>query len=209
MHTVRNPVLHSVDIRELRPTQMTVGMREVDVKRRRWRDKSHTEGAEYLGQHMVPVVIGPKERYYLLDHHHLCRALLEERVESVLVTAVAHLNRLAKDEFWVFLDNRGWLHPFDSQGIRRSADELPKSVAQLRDDPFRSLAGELRRVGGFAKDTTPFSEFLWADFLRRRIKDKLVTSDFSAALEKALGLSKSKDSSHLPGWCGALDEVQN
>jgi hypothetical protein len=29
---------------------------------------------------------------------------------------------------------------------------------QLQDDPFRSLAGELRRAGGFAKDTTPYSE---------------------------------------------------
>jgi hypothetical protein len=42
--------------------------------------------------------------------------------------------------------------------------DLPKTVAGLIDDPFRSLAGELRRAGGFAKDTTPFSEFLWADF---------------------------------------------
>jgi hypothetical protein len=40
----------------------------------------------------------------------------------------------------------------------------------LIDDPFRSLADELRRAGGFAKDTTPFSEFLWTDFLRRRVK---------------------------------------
>jgi len=42
-------------------------------------------------------------------------------------------------------------------------------MADLADDPYRSVAGELRRQGGFAKDTTPFSEFLWADFLRRRI----------------------------------------
>src|SRR3974377_1798791 len=41
------------------------------------------------------------------------------------------------------------------------------------DDPFRSLAGELRRAGGFAKDTTPFSEFLWPDFLRRQMSRKL------------------------------------
>jgi hypothetical protein len=47
-------------------------------------------------------------------------------------------------------------------------------MAKLIDDPFRSLAGELRRAGGFAKDTTPFSEFLWADFLRRRVKRKTV-----------------------------------
>ena len=66
------------------------------------------------------------------------------------------------------------------------------TVAELIDDPFRSLAGELRRAGGFAKDTTPFSEFLWADFLRRRVKRETVEADFKHALEKALELAKAR-----------------
>jgi hypothetical protein len=74
------------------------------------------------------------------------------------------------------------------------------------DDPFRSLAGELRRAGGFAKDTTPFSEFLWADFLRRRLKRKNVEQDFARAVEKALELAKSRDADYLPGWCGPAPE---
>ncbi len=74
----------------------------------------------------------------------------------------------------------------------------------LVDDPFRSLAGELRRLGGFAKDTTPFSEFLWADFLRRRMKRKAVEADFNGALENALKLAKSGDADYLPGWCGPV-----
>ena len=44
----------------------------------------------------------------------------------------------------------------------------------MEDDPYRSLAGELRTMGGFAKDSSPFSEFLWADFLRPRIKAKTI-----------------------------------
>jgi hypothetical protein len=79
-------------------------------------------------------------------------------------------------------------------------------VSKLIDDPFRSLAGELRRAGGFAKDTTPFSEFLWADFFRRRINRKLVESDFAHALESALQLAKSKEANSLPGWCGPVPE---
>jgi hypothetical protein len=46
------------------------------------------------------------------------------------------------------------------------------------DDPFRSLAGELPRAGGFAKDTTPFSGFIGADFLRCRIKRSKVEKTF-------------------------------
>jgi len=72
----------------------------------------------------------------------------------------------------------------------------------LKDDPFRSLAGELRRAGGFAKDTTPFSEFLWADFLRRHLERRRVKQDFSAAVRQAMKLAKSQDAHYLPGWCG-------
>ena len=87
---------------------------------------------------------------------------------------------------------------------RKTYDDIPSSVTELKDDPFRSLAGELRRLGGFAKDTTPFSEFLWADFLRRRMKRKAVEQDFEAALEKAMKLAKSQDAHYLPGWCGPI-----
>ena len=73
----------------------------------------------------------------------------------------------------------------------------------MTDDPFRSLAGELRRLGGFAKDSTPFSEFLWADFLRRRIKSKAAEKDFKASLAHALELSRSQEAAYLPGWCAA------
>jgi hypothetical protein len=96
------------------------------------------------------------------------------------------------------------MHPFDDQGRRRGYEDIPKSIKDLIDDPFRSLAGQLRRVGGFAKDTASFSEFLWADFLRRRMKRKTVERDFDGALEQALRLAKSEDADYLPGWCGAI-----
>jgi hypothetical protein len=115
---------------------------------------------------------------------------------------IANLSKLEKDAFWFVLDNHSWMHPFDADGRRRGYKDIPKTVSDLVDDPFRSLAGDLRRAGGFAKDTTPFSEFLWADFLRRRIKRKHVEEDFATALEKGLALAKSKEADYLPGWCG-------
>jgi hypothetical protein len=202
--TTREPILHPVSITDLRPTQITVGFREVAEKRREWREKGQGKGSEYLGQHMIPVIRGPKGRPYVIDHHHMARALHEEGQDKVLVTVVADLQRLAKDEFWFVMDCRDWLHPFDANGKRCDVSVIPKSIDKLVDDPFRSLAGELRLVGGYAKDTTPFSEFLWADFLRRRIKLKEVEDDFSASLEAALQLAKSKDADHLPGWCGPV-----
>jgi len=37
MTTVREPLLEPVAILDLRPTQITVGMREVEAKRKEWR----------------------------------------------------------------------------------------------------------------------------------------------------------------------------
>jgi len=198
----RDPRTHGVPIMSLRPTQMTVGMREVELKRQGWREQGERRRAKFLGMHLIPVIWGPKEEFYVIDHHHLALALHHEGVEEILITVVADLRRLSRGAFWIYLDNRAWLHPFDDEGRRRSYSDLPKRLNQLRDDPYRSLAGELRRMGGFAKDTTPFSEFLWADFLRRRIKTRLVKSDFATALEKAFKLAKSADADFLPGWCG-------
>ena len=204
MKTVRDPILHPVAITDLRPTQITVGMREVKAKREAWRTKHGDKCAEFLGTHTIPVILGPKDHYFVIDHHHLARALHDEGVRNIAVTVIADLRRLESDAFWFVLDNRNWIHPFDADGKRREHRDLPKSIADLTDDPFRSLAGELRRLGGFAKDTTPFSEFLWADFLRRRISRHDVESDFSAVLNHALSLAKSEDADYLPGWCGPI-----
>ena len=80
--------------------------------------------------------------------------------------------------------------------------DIPNKITDLKDDPYRSLSGALRRSGGYAKDTTPFAEFTWADFLRRRIKAKLVETDFDAALAKSLKLAQCDLARHLPGWSG-------
>jgi hypothetical protein len=206
MANKREPLLTPVPILSLRPTQMTVGMKEVKEKRKRWREHKSRKRAELLGRHMIPVVVGPDNNNYVIDHHHLARALHEEGERDVLVSVVADLTMVDKKAFWVVLDNHRWVYPYDAKGERRDYGDLPKDVTGLKDDPFRSLAGELRRAGGFAKDTTPFSEFLWADFLRRRMSRKTVDNDFEKALEQALSLGKSRDAIYLPGWCGPADE---
>ena len=207
MVNTREPSLHPVPILSLRPTQMTVGMREVKEKRKRWREhKSEKKRAELLGKHMIPVVLGPDQHYYVVDHHHLARALHDEGVKDILVTVIGDLSMVGRDAFWGVMDNKRWVYPYDSKGERRRFKEIPKSVADLKDDPFRSLAGELRRAGGFAKDTTPFSEFLWADFMRRKLARKMVEDNFAKAIEKGLALARSHDAIYLPGWCGPASE---
>jgi hypothetical protein len=203
---VREPIFKSTPLKELRPTQITVGMLEVKAKRERWREKHGKKAGEFLASHLIPVVLGPDERRYVTDHHHLARALHDEGVKQVATAVVLDLRRLDPASFWFVLDNRGLMHPFDDRGERRDYRDIPDSVDALVDDPYRSLAGELRRVGGYAKDTTPFSEFLWADFLRRRIERDDIEKHFDRALDAALKLAKSGDADYLPGWCGPIED---
>ena len=211
MANTSEPILHPIPILSLRPTQMTVGMIEVKEKRKRLREywqehKSTKKQGEFLGKHTIQVVLGPEKRHYVIDHHHLALALHEEGVKEILVTIISDLTMVDRDAFWGVLDNHRWVYPYDAKGERRQFRDIPKTVADLKDDPFRSLAGELRRMGGFAKDTTPFSEFLWADFLRRRLTRKSVDANFGKSVEKALALAKGKDAVYLPGWCGAASD---
>ena len=153
----REPRVHPVPILSLRPTQMTVGMREVKEKRKRWREHDRRKQADLLGKHMIPVVYGPDERYYVIDHHHLGRALHDEGVKEVLVTVVGDLRMVEREAFWGVMDNKRWVYPYDAKGERRGFRDLPKSIADLKDDPFRSLAGELRRGTVTRTSFTPSS----------------------------------------------------
>ena len=196
------PILHPIAIADLRPTQITVGMHEVKQKREHWRKLTAEKSGAFLGRHMIPTVIGPKGRHYLTDNHHLARAMWDEGVSEVLVTVQADLSALSKVSFWRYLDNRALCHPYNDEGHRVAFDEIPNAISKLVDDPYRSLAGDLRHWGGYSKDMTPFSEFLWADFFRTRIRRKAIEDHFDTTLQKALKLAKSDEASYLPGWCG-------
>jgi hypothetical protein len=204
-----DPLLRPVSLAALRPTQMTVGRREVEAKRKHWREQvagvegkgAESKGAEFLGAHMIPAVLGPKGHLYVVDHHHLALALLEEGVVHVLVSTLADLSHLEKDAFWFVMAHKTWMHAYDEKGRPRTWKDLPGRLEQLVDDPYRSLAGELRRVGGYAKDMSLYSEFLWADYLRRHIPRSVVRRNFDDALEQALDLARKDQAQYLPGWC--------
>jgi hypothetical protein len=196
------PILHPVRIKDLRPTQMTVGLREVANKREQWRNRPRDSAGKFLGSHMIPAVIGPGGEAWLIDHHHLALALHEEGVEEVMVSTVARLDTLSKKRFLAFMDSHNWLHPYDAKGKRREFADLPKRLSDLIDDPYRSLAGEVRCAGGYAKSPVPYTEFLWADFFRDRIKATRLDANFSKAVDAGVLLARSHDAHYLPGWSG-------
>ena len=199
------PQLVNAKLNSLHPTQITVGKREVALKRKQWAKLGKRSRIAALTSHWFPAIRGPESEYYVVDHHHFGLALLEEEVKTVNVMLLKDLSWLDSSKFWGVMDHHQWVHPYDSDGVRRDFHAVPFHLMHLHDDPYRSLAGELRRAGGFAKDVTPFSEFLWADFFRNKIHISLIEQDFSKALAKAKKIARTQDARYLPGWCGVIE----
>jgi hypothetical protein len=188
----------------LHPTQMTVGRREVAIKRREWSALKGKERKQLLKQHWFPVVIGPRQRYYIVDHHHFGLALHEEGVKTVWLMELKDLSWLKPRQFWSAMEYWEWVHPYGADGKRRDFGALPVRLQDLEDDPYRSLAGEVQRAGGFAKDTAPYSEFLWADYFRAKVPRALLSKNFARALETAMKLAHNQYARYLPGWAGII-----
>ncbi len=179
---------------------MTIGYAEVLLKRQQWRALDSDARIAFLDQHPLPAVLGPKGRLFITDHHHLARALVEENVSLALITIIAELSSLRKSEFWPVMEYRQWVHAYDANGRKHPVSDLPRTVTDLADDPYRSLAAAVRMNGGFPKEQTPLAEFLWADFFRRRVSSKLLANDPTNALSQALQMSHDSAARHLPGW---------
>lgn len=197
----------SIAVRDLHPTQLTVGYREVAERRRRWRVGSTTveSAARSL---IVPVVLGPCARSYILDRHHELCALAAEGVADVQVAVIDDLRGSEWVGFWRTLDRRGWCRPRDAEGQRQDYSYIPTTIDGLVDDPFRSLARALRRAGGYTKQSAAFSDFVWADFLRGQVARTLIEDDFEAALRVALALARNGGPTPNPVLQKAKTELQ-
>jgi hypothetical protein len=185
------------EISALKPTQIGVGYREVCVKFHKLR---RANGSNAVQKRLIPVIAGPGGHFYLRDGHHLTLALHLAGRKSVRVNVVDDWSDLGIEAFWRALDACNGAYPFDGNGRRQRYCRMPSNILCVDDDPFRSLAGALRRCGGYSKSAAPYADFAWTDFLRHRIDAHLLMRDFPAALARARELAASRAAEHLPGW---------
>lgn len=201
-----HPHLLRVKLEGLHPTQITVGLREVTLKRQQWKKLGGKARKALLSSHWFPGVRGPQDQHYIVDHHHLGLALLNEDVRHISLLVLKDLSFLELGAFWRVMEHHQWVHPYDARGQRHEYAAVPHHLERMQDDPYRSLAGELRNAGGYAKDATPFSEFLWADFLRGHITPTLLKRNFKLALSRSVKLAHGAEARYLPGWSGSAVE---
>jgi len=102
----------------------------------------------------------------------------------------------------------------DQNGNPITPHDLPASLNDLSNDPFRSLAGAVRESCGFEKGDKSSSgedylEFQWANYLRANwsqtgIAAKDIDTNFDSATNAALHLAAQKEAVSLPSYTGKI-----
>ena len=194
-----------VPIHDLRPTQMCVGMAEVRSRQRDFTTETSQERLSYLSGKPVPRVSNAAGRLWMVDRHHRLRALLE--LDPMAVACGYEVLRMdVEDDSSVLaeLKRRGWLYLHDGRGHGpHPPSALPSQLSGLQDDPYRSLVWKLKKEGRIRPaPLTPFHEFRWAAWLRRRSLPPFSSMRLEPALPAARALVRSRAASHLAGWKG-------
>lgn len=196
-----HPTVVTLDLRAARPTQISLGMAEVDDKRREWRALGRHKRQEMIASHVFPGVLGPDRQVYIVDHHHLGRAMLLDGITTATTLIQRDFSMLEGAVFWRTMEYFRWAHPYDRDGHRVAYAEIPESLHDMQDDPYRALSAYVRMHGGYSKDALPYSEFLWADFFRPQFKLKK-SRPGKTDIKRAVALAQQPEASYLPGWCG-------
>ncbi len=137
-----SPKIAEAKINELFPTQLTVGMIEVNEKEKALQSMPASRQKEFLQANSVPAVIGWNGNLYITDHHHLCRAAHEVGMTYVFILVEADLSSTkTENKFWAEMVAHKWVHPLDNSGTRHLYSSIPHHISHLVDDVYRSLVG--------------------------------------------------------------------
>lgn len=184
------------------PTQSGVGQLQVDTTARELADKSEKQLDKLMKKKEIPIVIAPDGGYWLVDRHHLTKALWQQGVKQVRVKVIARLQDRAN--FWSQMQNNHWAWLKDERGQPLTPEQLPSHIGELPDYPYRTLAGLLQDAGYFSKkDQVYFVEFAWASWLGQQMAWQPIDEvNLADRLAEAKRLACSSKASDLPGYPG-------
>lgn len=181
-----------ISLLNLRPTQFTLGMIEVQEKVEKMKKMNLSQKEKYLEERRVPCILGPQNQHYSIDRHHLIRACWELGEKSMHVLLVADLSHLEEEDFWEVMKKARWVFLMDQFGNGPHSEKLlPRDIRGMADNPYRSLSWMVREAGGYQKEGIPFIEFYWADIFRKQIPfDVSSWDEFKKAKDDALAFIK-------------------
>ncbi len=186
-----------VNTAELAPTQACIGGFEVILKADRFKLMSRSAIDGYLRDKKdkgkaVQVVKG-LHRYFVVDGHHTLSAILKASQPRELDLALrADLSDIGKeDKFWTKMEDEGLVY-LNCLGASISPDDFPASFLDLIDDPFRSIAWLIRKMGAYDDLKQPYQEFRIANFLREQLVFSPVAyHEYETACLRAFELMRS------------------
>lgn len=164
-----------VNTRELSATQASIGRFEVRMKADRFKLMSPSDILGYVEEKRQkgkpPQVVRGLGRYFVVDGHHTLTAIVEASGHRELTLELAaDLSSLHDTSaFWGEMAQRHFLYG-KRLGEPVSPQAYPESLVDLDDDPFRSVAWLIRKMGAFDDLKQPYQEFLVADFLREHMR---------------------------------------
>jgi hypothetical protein len=194
--------------------QAAIGMIEVKRRVKKIKKMSEARLRKYVQCRPIPLVIGPgasgAAQFYMTDHHHLARALLDAKKSSAQCIVQESHAGLPESQFRDLMIEERKVRLLDENGQEIPWQRLPNSLAELRDDPYRSLAWKVEKEEGFYKPCSDFGEFVWADFFRTHGSDGKpgaavatpaeIKTNFDDVTELATKLAKSEAAKDLPGY---------
>lgn len=193
--------LTEIDIDDLHPTQLTLGMEEVEQRRKQMAQLSASELRQKMEEKAVPHVVGPNGRIYMVDHHHFCRVMHELGHRKVLLGEREHdWSNLDIEAFWKRMEKRRLCWPVDIDGNQRPAVKIPAHVKDLTDNPWRTLARAVRGKAYREKKRQHFQEFRWGNYFRSFMTTRLLETDIRLAEALAVKLARSSEAQDLPGY---------
>jgi len=190
-----------IKILDLKPSQISVGMLEVEHRMKDFEHMSQDEFHEYTLKHPVPVV-DSGHGLYIIDHHHLCKAYHELGHKNVHFTITKDLSKLSRDDFFKEMDSRNWILPQDQFGVARSYGNIPMNIRGMADDPFRSLVWKLKELGHWQKVNVPFAEFKVANYFRDKFVIENTMESFNSVVTLVIDYIKNNKETlaNIPGF---------
>lgn len=169
-----------VSINQLHPTQPNVGMYQIEYNKARLavindgKSDEYPSIKDYLQDKEIPVVVGPGATLYITDRHHTLRGLWEyyDGKPNVKVYIEVIENWQNKPNFWEAMKQNNYTY-LGAAGTEINPDDLPSSIGDLGNDPYRAAIGMANKIGFVKKPKDKqgndifFYQFKWADCLKK------------------------------------------
>ena len=188
----------TVRLANLHPTQPSVGLLQVEDDVAELTRKQQ-DGLKATKKKRIPLVIGPDGHFYLTDRHHLSSALWRMDRREAHARIIGHLQNAAT--FWQEMQANHWVWLQDTHCNPIRPEQLPNTLAELSDNPYRALAGYAQDKGWIDKTDAYFMEFQWACYLGKKLDWAPVTRDnLKQRLKQVAPLMCADGAKSLPGY---------